>query len=68
MSYVIPWERTAERRGRKKGRVEGIEEGRVEGKKETARKMLDDGLPIERIAQYTGLPYQEIEQLSAAAH
>ena len=64
MPYVIPWERTAERRGRKKGRVEG----RVEGKKETARKMLDDGLPIERIAQYTGLPYQEIEQLSAAAH
>jgi predicted transposase/invertase (TIGR01784 family) len=60
MPYVIPWERTAERRGRKKGRVEG--------KKETARKMLDDGLPIERIAQYTGLLYQEIEQLSAAAH
>jgi hypothetical protein len=80
MPYMISWERTAERRGRRKGRVEGIEVGRVEGievgrvegiekkAKETALKMLEDGLPPDRIAKYTGLPSQEIEKLSGVAH
>jgi predicted transposase/invertase (TIGR01784 family) len=76
MPYMIPWERAAERRGRRKGREEGKEVGREVGKvegmekkaNETALRMLDDGLPIERIAKYTGLSYQEIEKLSAVAH
>ncbi len=42
----------------------GKDEGRNENKKETALRMLRDGvLPIERIAEYSGLDVAEIEQL-----
>jgi predicted transposase/invertase (TIGR01784 family) len=64
MPYMLPWERTAERRGRRKGKLEG----RVEEKRETALKMLHDGLPLDRISKYTGLSSQEIEKLSSLAH
>jgi predicted transposase YdaD len=50
---------------------EGKEEGKKEGKKEgmeemainAAKKMLEDGLPIETISRYTGLMKKEIEKL-----
>ena len=42
----------------------GKDEGRNENKKETALRMLWDGvLPIEKIAEYSGLDVAEIEQL-----
>ena len=41
------------------GRAEGIEEN----KRENARKMKEDGMPIELIAKYTGLSATEIESL-----
>lgn len=42
----------------------GKDEGRNENKKETALRMLRDGvLPIEKIAEYSGLDVAEIEQL-----
>lgn len=42
----------------------GKDEGRNENKKETALRMLQDGvLPIEKIAEYSGLGVAEIEQL-----
>ncbi len=55
----------------KKGKEEGKEEGRVEGRvegeqlkaKETARRMLNDDFPVERIAKYTGLSQKEIKAL-----
>ena len=31
--------------------------------KETARKMLEDGLPIETIIKYTGLTEKEVKEL-----
>jgi hypothetical protein len=34
-----------------------------EEKEDTAKKMLEDGLPIETISKYTGLPEKEIERL-----
>jgi predicted transposase/invertase (TIGR01784 family) len=40
-----------------------IDEGKKEEKEDTAKKMLEDGLPIETISKYTGLPEKEIEKL-----
>ena len=36
---------------------------KIEEKKETAKRMLDDGLSISTISKYTGLPVEEIEKL-----
>lgn len=55
MPHVTTWERTAEKRGAKKGE-------RKE-KLETARRMLNDDMPIERIIKYTGLTEEEIKGL-----
>ncbi|MGD2088471.1 MAG: hypothetical protein PVH61_20000 [Candidatus Aminicenantes bacterium] len=48
-------------------REEGIKIGEEIGEenkaKKTARKMLEDGLPIETISKYTGLKKDEIEKL-----
>ena len=54
-------------RGIEKGREEGIEKGREEGSRtkaiETARNCLHLNMPIETIAQITGLTQDEINQL-----
>lgn len=41
----------------------GRAEGRAEGKKETARRLLEMGMPVSDIAKATGLPETEIRQL-----
>lgn len=38
--------------------------GRAEGKLEDALEMLKDGIPFEKIAKYTKLPMQSIEDLA----
>ena len=45
--------------GHAEGRTEGIEEN----KRDNARKMKEDGMPIELIAKYTGLSATEIDSL-----
>ena len=54
-------------KGREEGRAEGREEGRAEGadqqKLDTARMMLDNGEPVDKIALYTGLAHDEIENM-----
>ena len=42
---------------------EGRQEGRLEEKIGAARAMLHDRLPVSQIAQYTGLPVEEIQAL-----
>jgi len=59
MPHVTSWERIA----KKEGKIKGIEEGMEKKAKETARKMLEDGLPIETIIKYTGLSEKEIKEL-----
>lgn len=53
--------------GRAEGRAEGRKEGRAEGinsqRLDTARSMLKDGLPIDKIIRYTGLSQEEISNL-----
>jgi predicted transposase/invertase (TIGR01784 family) len=45
-----------------KGRVEGEARGRVEGKMEAARAMINDGLPLETVSRYTGIPADELRR------
>lgn len=44
-------------------RRQGIEEGKHQVKVEQATLMLSSGLDIDKIAEYTGLPEEEVEQL-----
>ena len=48
----------------KKGRAEGAEQTRIE----TARRFLAMGLPIETVAQGTGLSSEDILKLKKARH
>ncbi len=59
------------RAGRKEGLSEGIQKGRDEGRKEgrdegilrTAAAALKQGVPIETVAAFTGLPQTRLEEL-----
>jgi hypothetical protein len=59
--------RTAKEIGVKEGLEKGIEKGIKEGinkeKREIAKKMLQKGMPLENIAEITGLSKEIIEQL-----
>ncbi len=57
-------EERGEKRGEKRGKKIGIEETR----RETAKRMLSDGLSIKNIVKYTGLKEKEIEKLSETVH
>ncbi|MBR1818488.1 MAG: hypothetical protein IJ772_06570, partial [Bacilli bacterium] len=50
--------------GREEGRVEGIELGMSQTQEETAKRMLQDKMPLENIAKYTGLSIERIKKLS----
>ena len=41
----------------------GLKKGRWEEKQELARHMMADGVPLDKISQYTGLSRGEIEAL-----
>ncbi|HLP62527.1 MAG TPA: hypothetical protein VK186_27055 [Candidatus Deferrimicrobium sp.] len=84
MEYVAIWERDIERsatkrglaKGMAKGMAKGLEKGLEKGlakgllkkAKETAAKMLEDGLPIEAISKYTGLSAVEIKKMAPKSH
>lgn len=47
-------------------RKEALEEGRIEKAIENAKNMLVDGkLTLEKIAEYAGLPLDEVKKLKA---
>jgi predicted transposase/invertase (TIGR01784 family) len=56
-------EKRGEKKGEKRGAKRGEKRGEKKGRKEVAKNMLDDGLSIEKVAQYTKLPRGEIEAL-----
>jgi len=62
--------RTAIAKGLEEGEAIGLEKGREQGREEgirqTASNLLREGLPLELIAQYTGLSVDEIELLRQA--
>jgi predicted transposase/invertase (TIGR01784 family) len=49
--------------GKFEGRKEGLKEGIENAKIEDAINMLADGLPVEKISKYTGLPTNKVKQL-----
>ena len=63
--------KTAHKKGKAEGRAEGLAEGEAKGRaegraaaiKENARKMKEKNIPIEDIAEITGLLVEEIESL-----
>ena len=56
------------RNGIKYARLDALEEGRAEGREdaflETARNMLAKNYPVNEIAEITGLPLADVEQLA----
>ena len=50
-------------KGLAEGRAEGLAAGRAEGKLEIAQAMLSKGMPIEVVAECTGIPLEQIERL-----
>ena len=46
-------------------RREGFYEGELAGKQEAARNKLADGVPVEKVVQYTGLSVEDIQALAA---
>ncbi|MDQ1349894.1 MAG: hypothetical protein QG657_195, partial [Acidobacteriota bacterium] len=77
-------DRNAAKRGLEQGMAKGLEKGMAEGlakglkkgyakglrenAKETAARMLEDGMPIETIAKYTGLSAAEIKKMAPKSH
>ena len=57
------WKEEAMKEGLKEGLKEGREKGIKEGIKETAKRLKEDGIPIENIIKYTNLSKEEIENL-----
>ena len=55
--------RNAKYEGRTEGRAEGRAEGIEENKIETAKKMLNDGLPLEMVNKYTNLDFNTLDNL-----
>ncbi len=49
----------------KRAREEGREEGRGVEREEIALRMLDQGRPVEEIAEITGLSKAQVERLKA---
>ncbi|MCG8340635.1 MAG: hypothetical protein MI674_05205, partial [Cytophagales bacterium] len=49
--------------GMQRGRQQGMQQGMQKGVKQTARKLLERGVPIEVIASATGLSREEIKKL-----
>ena len=49
--------------GLEKGIKEGLEQGMRQNAIETAKKLLDDGMPPEKVANYCSLPLDEVLKL-----
>lgn len=62
IKYMQRWEELEY--AKQDGREEGIKEGIKENALNTAKRMLEDGkLTIEKIAEYAGLPLDEVKRL-----
>ena len=56
-----------EKKGEKRGEKRGIVKGTRKAMLDTAKRMLkDDKLPLELIAEYSGLPLEEVVKLKKA--
>jgi len=49
---------------REEGEIKGKIEGKIEGKTEIVIAMLIEGEPLEKIAKYSGLSFEEIKRIA----
>lgn len=56
-----------EAKGKAEGRTEGKAEGKAEALAQTARKLKASGFTAAQIAEFTGLPGDEIEGITGSA-
>ena len=49
--------------GEARGKTEGLAEGKAEEKSAIARRMLEDGVPVETVAKYSGLKAEDVLKL-----
>ncbi|MBR4245932.1 MAG: hypothetical protein IKQ13_02920, partial [Treponema sp.] len=47
----------------RRGRAQGLEQGMRQNAIETAKKLLDDGMPPEKVASYCSIPLEEVKEL-----
>ena len=52
--------------GIEQGILQGIEQGAEQTKIETAKKFLNEGLPVEQIARCTDLPLEKVQELAVS--
>jgi predicted transposase/invertase (TIGR01784 family) len=52
------------KREHEKGKQEGLNEGKQESKREIAKKMLADGMDIDKIVRFTELSKEEVAALA----
>ena len=76
MVNLHEWELTerAKKQGWEEGHTAGIEAGKIEGEKygaeqnkiETAKRFIQKNIPLETIAECTGLPLEKVQELANA--
>ncbi len=50
--------------GEARGKAEGLAEGETREKSAIARRMLEDGVPVETVAKYSGLTKEDVLKLA----
>ena len=67
IDYRKVWEKEAREEGLAEGRASGLADGIIQGQKQEkyyiAKSMLSDGVPVEKIVQYSGLSSEEVADM-----
>lgn len=58
------WKSEGIKEGVEEGIEKGVNKGLREGKLQIAKAMLADGMPLEKVAKYSGFSVKEIQQLA----
>ena len=55
-------------KGMKEGMAKGLEEGMKEGRTEILKLLIASGMPIDEVAQRSGLTIDEVVKLTGSSH
>ena len=68
MINLHEWELTerAKKQGWEEGKIEGEKYGAEQNKIETAKRFIQKNIPLETIAECTGLPLEKVQELANA--
>ncbi|MDR1776895.1 MAG: hypothetical protein LBR31_03580 [Desulfovibrio sp.] len=62
---VAQWEEEFKRQGREEGMQQGMQQGRADASRDFARRLLNDGMSPERVAELSGLALDAVFKLAA---